>query len=198
MTVTLASLAPETTYHYRFVATNEYGQAAGEPEGSFSTPAGKGPYIADGARMGNGLPAGNARRRRAPAGQWLSGAIQAAANGGAITYVASGPFAEPEGNRSLEATQILSSRDREGWHSKDITTPNSAGTGMEIAGVQEYEFFSPDLSLALLRPFECGGRLAEPPLSPPAADAEQGRGRSRKRRSTCATTSRSGRTGKNR
>ena len=100
--------------------------------------------------------------------------MQASADGNALTYIANGPFAEPEGSRSLEPAQILSTRDQAGvWSSKDIVTPNSAGTGIHTEP-KEYEFFSPDLALALLQPYIGGSSLAEPPLAPPASPSEAG------------------------
>ncbi len=107
------------------------------------------------------------------------GLIEASEGGGAITYVADGPMpanVQPEGNRSPEYSQILSTRGPHGWTSRDITTPNSTGSGVEAGEPPEYQSFSPNLALALVQPAPGppgSGALADPPLSPPLAAGEQ-------------------------
>jgi hypothetical protein len=110
------------------------------------------------------------------------GAIEAAADGAAITYVADGPIPaqdDPEGNRSPEPTQILSTRDREAghdtWESQDIMTPNTTGSGTNPGLPPEYEFFSSSLALALVDPFRAeSGPFETPPLSPPLEGENEG------------------------
>ena len=172
---TSAPVLPATTYHYRLHVSTGAG-SADSVELTFTTspPAG-GRFIADERSWELVSPAEQDGFDVLPVGLTAPGVIQAAQDGGAIAYIASGPFAQPEGNRSVEPTQILSTRTTTGgWSSKDIITPNSAGPGLSLGADQEYEFFSPDLSLALLRPFNEGGSLAAPPLSPPASEAEIG------------------------
>lgn len=171
---TSAPVLPNTTYHYRVVAESEGG--GGGPvsaEGAFTTLPTSGASTADGRMWEMVSPPDKDGADVDPVGEELPGPIQAAADGGAITYIANGPFAEPEGSRSLETTQILSVRGEHGWTSKDIVTPNSAGTGLELKRPAEYQFFSPSLSLALLTPAQSGGMLAEPPLAPPVSEAEK-------------------------
>jgi DNA-binding beta-propeller fold protein YncE len=99
--------------------------------------------------------------------------IQAATDGSAITYPASGPIpadGTPEGNRIPEPTQIISHRGETRWETQDIATPHTAGSGIAEGIPWEYQAFSPNLSLAAVQPFTgIGGTgpLAEPPLSPP-------------------------------
>ncbi len=106
------------------------------------------------------------------------GLIEASEAGDAITYVADGPMpadVQPEGNRSPEYSQILSTRGTDGWVSRDITTPNSTGSGVESGEAPEYQFFSPNLAVALVQPAPGApgsGGLADPPLSPPAVPGE--------------------------
>jgi len=108
------------------------------------------------------------------------GQIQASLNGDAITYVANGPMpagAEVEGNRNPEYSQIFSTRGPKEWASRDITTPNNEETGFLAGSPPEYQSFSPNLALALVEPFAGAaksGPLAEPPLSPPLSEAEEG------------------------
>ena len=89
------------------------------------------------------------------------GLILAAEDGDALAYVANGAIEEEaQGNRSFEPQQVLATRGAEGWSSQDIATPQDRAAGANF-GAPEYQFFSPDLSLALVEPY-----VAEPPLAP--------------------------------
>jgi hypothetical protein len=172
--VSLPGLAPSSIYHYRFLAVNPNGQAVSDTEGSFSTPSAKGKFIADQREWEMVSPPkknGSVIDSLTEAG----GVIQAAADGGAITYVAQAPIGETEGSRSFEATQMLSTRGPQGWSSRDIITPNEHGIGLGQRNGSEYRYFSEDLSLSLVQPYYTS-RLAEPPLSPPLTPREEGAG----------------------
>jgi hypothetical protein len=170
---TSAPVSVNTTYHYRVVVEDPHGGGT-SAEGMFRTLPAGGESVADARTWEMVSPADMEGAAVKPLGTETGGVIQSSANGNAITYGAEAPFAEPEGNRSIEVTQILSSRDNEGWHSKDIVTPNSGGRGLKLGyHTQEYQFFSSDLSLALLTPFQSGTKLAEPPLSPPMSASEE-------------------------
>lgn len=105
----------------------------------------------------------------------LGGLIVAAGDGGSVTYVANGPVtSEPEGNRAIEGNQVLSRRGAGGWSSKDIVTPHEKGEGLLSGTAQEYQLFSPDLSLALVAPFGWENPLQEPPLVPGRTSEERG------------------------
>jgi hypothetical protein len=91
----------------------------------------------------------------------FGGVVQAAEDGGAITYVSTNPpVVEPPGNRAFETTQLLSSRTSAGWSTQDIATPHSEVGGFEVGRPSEYQWFSPDLALGLVEP------RGETPLSP--------------------------------
>jgi hypothetical protein len=158
------------TYYYRVVAQNAYGTTQ-SAEQTFAVVAAT-----------TGLLDGRAWELVSPPDKdgaepealtREGGAIQAAANGNAITYVADGPMpagagTETEGNRAPEYPQILSTRGAKGWSSKDIATPVTAGTGVEVGAPPEYQFFSPNLALALVQPAVGApesGALADPPLA---------------------------------
>ena len=158
------------TYHYRVFARNADGAVA-SPEGTFSI-----------AATLSGLPDGRAWELVSPVENGGAepeaitregGAIQAAANGDAIAYVADGPLRTEgavEGTRNPEFTQVVSVRVPSGWVSQDISTSNLNGSGIHVGRPPEYQLFSSDLALALLEPYPGGpssGSLAEPPLSPP-------------------------------
>jgi DNA-binding beta-propeller fold protein YncE len=162
----LTGLSPGTTYHYRLLATNAQGQTAGS-ERTFTTGAAEGHGIADGRGWEMVSPIDMNGGEAEPFSEG-GGLIQTSESGTALTWIGTAPIDEPEGSRSFEPTQLLSTRGAEGWSTQDIVTPNEQGTGLEL-GSQEYRMFSSTLALSLLEPFAGGGKLAEPPLAPPGA-----------------------------
>jgi DNA-binding beta-propeller fold protein YncE len=155
-------------WHYRVVASNAKGTTTSE-EQTFTVAAAVG-----------GLPDNRQWQQVSPVKKEAQplvypaegAAMQASADGGAITYEADGPMGgEVEGNRNLEYTQVLSTRGPSGWSSRDLDTPNTKAAGFHAGVPPEYRIFSTSLSLALLEPYPEGpnsGPLAEPPLSPTA------------------------------
>ena len=150
VTAGLEGLKPDTVYHFRLVATNAQGSYTGG-ELTFTTQH---------SGLEFGLPDGRAWELVTPPnkhGAGVSGIggglAEAAADGGAITWLATGPIEEePEGNRLLTA-QTVSRRLAGGWSSEEIVAPNSEPTGATAgAGEYEYELFSSDLSRGLLAP----------------------------------------------
>jgi hypothetical protein len=184
ITVPITGLTPASTYHYRFTATGEDGQAT-STEGIFATPAASGLLVAD-ARGWELVSPAQKEGAAVEAPREEGGLMQAAGDGGAVTYVTDAPIGDPEGSRSLEATQMLACSAREHgcapgaaqtWSSKDIVTPNERGSGGTPAFPTEYQLFSSDLALALVQPIaenNSSGPLAEPPLTPPSSEAERG------------------------
>ena len=89
--------------------------------------------------------------------------IQAAAGGGAITYLATAPTeAEPAGNSN--DPQVLALRGRTGWVSRVIAIPHSEAVA--LSHQREYPYFSEDLSLGVLQP----QRAFNPSLSGEASE----------------------------
>ena len=172
VTVTLAGLAPSSTYHYRFLATNPHGQAASEHDGVFSTPPAECECRADG-RLYELVSPPQKDGAKIEALSREGATIQAAANGAAITYAATSTVGQAEGNRSFEPTQLLSTRSTDGWATQDIVTPNEHGIGISAGGGGEYRFFSQDLALSILQPFATLSPMAEPPLAPPVSESER-------------------------
>ncbi|HYM54555.1 MAG TPA: hypothetical protein VES97_04280, partial [Solirubrobacteraceae bacterium] len=176
-------LQPGTTYHYRVLATNtveEDETTAESEEGEFTTPPATGEFTADARGWELVSPPDKGGAAIEPLTE-AGGAIQASANGRAITYVADAPVGEPEGSRSLEVTQLISSRGKQGgWSTRDIITPNDQGIGLS-PGNQEYRLFSTSLALGLLQPsYQEGTRFAEPPLSPPVSEEETAKSHEKK------------------
>jgi WD40-like Beta Propeller Repeat len=166
--VHLQGLAAGSTYHYRVVAVSE---AGGEPvtveapDETFTTQA-VGAVVS--------LPDGRAWEMVSPPNKQGSGInavgaeqgsdVQASVEGGGITYTADSPFvADPAGSRSLEMTQVISTRRAAGdWETADISTAHDEGpTAPAIGQSAEYKLFSSDLSLGLVEP---AGHTPLPPL----------------------------------
>jgi len=176
VSATAVDLTPGTSYYYRVLAVNSDGEGEGEQAlESFTTLPSPSDLLADnrswelvsppekyGALI---YPIAGTTENGGPA----SGVIEAAKDGGAITYAANAPIGEGvAGNRALEATQVISTRTASGWSTQDIVTPSREAKGLQPGGAQEYRSFSPDLSVGLAQPFGpfrlTGSHLQEPPL----------------------------------
>jgi hypothetical protein len=146
-------LNPGTTYHFRLVAENEPGLNAGGPtlgrEVVFTT-SGTGELgLPDGRKWVMVSPPDKHGALIEPIGQdWT---IQAAASGGALTYVTDAPTeSNPEGYVLFQ--QILSTRGPQGWSSRDIEPPHNSVTEISAGQGQEFRLFSEDLSSAVVQP----------------------------------------------
>jgi DNA-binding beta-propeller fold protein YncE len=147
---TITGLTPGTTYHYLAVAENSHDPGApvrGE-EGVFATQTSGALVLPDSRQWQLVSPPHKLGARiEAP----LRG-IQAAAGGGAVTYLTSSPTeAEPAGSPST--VQILSRRGATSWSTADIPIPHTSPTGAPLGEVAEYKLFNPDLTLAAVQPF---------------------------------------------
>ena len=81
------------------------------------------------------------------------GLIQAAAGGGAISYLSNAPTeAAPAGN-DASAVQVLSSTGAGSWSSRDIATAHEAAVGKSAGAGPEYRFFDEGLESAIVQPF---------------------------------------------
>jgi hypothetical protein len=178
-------LSPGTTYHYRVVAVSEL--HAGSPE---SFPGADRTFTTQMARAGGGLLDGRQWELVSPVnkhGALLqpieeTGVVQAAAGGGAITYLATRPT-EDSPHGYAESEQVLSSRGAAGWSSQDLTPAHGGAVGTGLGQGQEYRFFSEDLSLAVVEPF---GPFTS--LAPEAAFPDSERTPYLRANTTCGTT----------
>ena len=174
VSVHLQGLAAGTVYHYRVVALSE---VEGEPvtvEGPDQT------FTTQGSGTEFSLPDGRSWEMVSPPNkqgakilsigfEWGDD-IQAAADGGGITYGASAPFvANPAGSTSIDVAQVISTREAPGsWQTSDIDTPHNEGaTAVAVGHGAEYKLFSTDLSVGLVEPAD------DTPLPPLPADAER-------------------------
>jgi hypothetical protein len=161
--VTLTGLMPATTYYFRVVASNTFGITEGA-EHTFTTQSKAGSLSLPDNRAWEMVSPPNKQGAVVEALTSEGGLIIASEEGNALTYVVNGAFGqEVQGNRSPEWQQVLATRSSSGWGSRDIATPSSEAKGFAGGSAPEYQFFSPDLSMALDEPAEPGPR---PPLAP--------------------------------
>lgn len=142
-------LVPATSYRYRVVAVNKAGTTATDAHTLRTTSAGPPPGLPDGRAWemvspvdkGGGAVAG-------PGGLFGGGDIQAAAQGGALTYGSASAFDEAAG--APPASQYLSARSPSGWATRNVSAAlESGGYGDKPDGVP-FRIFSADLARALL------------------------------------------------
>ncbi len=178
--VELQGLSPNTTYYYRVLAQNQNGAVQSPLQTStfFTTLPSPAGVLADGRAWELVSPPD--KHGSAIEAQPLNGAmIEAASDGEAITWVANASvISGPQGSRSPELAQHLSTRSAAGWQTQDIETPHQQGQGIETEPLPvEYQLFSEDLSVSLLEPAEplaSGqphiGRVETPELAPEAGE----------------------------
>lgn len=146
----LTGLSPDSGYRFRVVATNFIGITVGkvrsirtdEVSPVFSLPDGRGWEMVSPVDKNGGEIEGF--------GANFGGAvIQAAAQGGAITYTSSSSFAGAKG--APGASQYLSRRGGSGWETSNITLPALSGTYPEAPGSGvPYQLFSSGLERGLV------------------------------------------------
>ena len=163
--VKLCGLVPDTVYHYRVLDCNWLGITEG-PEQTFTTqPATAARFALPDGRAWEMVSPPDKRGVPVEALTREGGWVLASEAGDAMTYVADGPItAEAQGNRAPEPQPILSRRSPGGWITEDIAPPNDRAQGLQPGVPPIYQFFTPDLSLALMEPFTLGSR-SEPPLA---------------------------------
>jgi hypothetical protein len=145
--VHLQGLLPGTVYHYRVIATNSLGTSEGKDQ-TFTTQVAGVFSLLDGRGWELVSPPDKHGALIAPLQEGR--VMQASADGGAVTYLASAPTeAQAPGNSKY--TQVLSTRVDGSWGSRDIATPRDIASGFDLSA-EEYKFFSSDLSLAVVEP----------------------------------------------
>jgi hypothetical protein len=149
----ILELNPSTTYHYRVLAINSLGTSEG-PERLITTQPAEAPFTLSDGRAWEMVSPPDKHGAPIEALTREGGVILAAEDGNSISYVADGSIVEePEGNRSPEQQQDISTRTPEGWSTQDIATPNPTAQGISAGVAPEYQFFTPTLSLALVEPW---------------------------------------------
>ncbi len=154
--IEVTGLTPRTLYHFIAFASNASGTVEG-PEQKVTTPApALGEALPDGRRWELVSPDKGKNGATVEGPTREGGLIQAAADGHALTYVTSTAFDGAEGNRAPEPNQILAVRHDAGstsqWANRDINTPNGEPTGIAAGTPTEYQWFTADLSEAVVLP----------------------------------------------
>jgi hypothetical protein len=159
----ITGLEPGTSYHYRVIAANILGTGEGR-ERTFTTLAQEnGPVALPDHRAWELVTPQDKGGAPVEALTREGGIILASTDGSALTYVARNALGdEAAGNRSPEMQQVLATRDPSTWTSQDLATPNITAKGLETGKAPEYQFFSPNLTGAIVEPPEPG---TEPPLA---------------------------------
>jgi hypothetical protein len=149
-------LTPSTTYHYRLVATSSIETVYGKDQ-TFTTQA-------VGAAFA--LPDNRQYELVSPANKYGAGVVnlaydgggpvQAAEDGGAISYLTNQPPI-PNPPSGGNGAQILSRRGSGAWSSQDIDATDSAATGLAAGVGTPFKVFSSDLSNGLLEYLYAGG-----------------------------------------
>jgi hypothetical protein len=145
----LQGLNAGQAYHYHVVTTNIFGEERGE-ERSFTTQTGGEAGLPDGREWELvSQPDKHGARLEGTGGFSF---VQAAANGDAVVYPASGPTeSQPRGHG--EHTQVLSRRGADGtgsWESQNLSAPRYGQ--ILLSDGQRYWLLSSDLSLGVLHP----------------------------------------------
>lgn len=148
-------LHAETTYVYRVVAHSTDGTVTG-PEAAFTTRGAGSPLV---------LPDGRGWEMVSPVDKnggaiegFGSGILQAATEGGAVTYSSRSSFGEG-GEGAPKSSQYLSRRLASGWSAQNLTAPLPAGAYGTEPEAAPYQVFSPELSRAVLT------AVPDPPLA---------------------------------
>ena len=166
--VKLTGLTPGTTYHYRVLDSNSLGGTEG-PERTFITTEEAGSFALPDHRAWEMVTPPDKGGAAVEALTREGGLILGSQDGNALTYVVNGALGEEvQGNRSPEMEQVLATRTSTSWSSQEIATASKEAKGIAPGNAPEYQFFTPDLSTALLQPAEPG---AEPPLAPGVTQA---------------------------
>ncbi len=142
-------------YHYRVVAVSQLAGGTFESDGAdrtFVTQRPGGFTLPDGRNWEMVSPPNKQSGAIVPIGEETP--IVAAADGSAISYVATAPTeSDPRGYTNL--MQVFSWRDpaHQDWSSSDIEVPHQESTGGSVGLGEEYRVFSADLSLSIVQPF---------------------------------------------
>jgi DNA-binding beta-propeller fold protein YncE len=150
--VEVQELSAGTTYHYRVVAVNDANHTANVVDGAertFTTQTVGSFVLPDDREWELVSPADkHGAIIEAPG---VFGSIQAAADGGAMTFGVDLPTeSAPQGYTGV--AQVLSVRGADGWVSRDLTIAHEAATRTSVGGGSEFRVFSADLSHALVQP----------------------------------------------
>ncbi|HTZ63366.1 MAG TPA: hypothetical protein VMB51_04625 [Solirubrobacteraceae bacterium] len=173
VSVTIEGLRTGSAYHFRVLANNGSGSTEGVPAVDTFTTLPSAGGLPDEREWEMVSPANKHGAAVELISESRGGSIEASSDGERLAWLATGPVvSEPQGNRSLELTQLLSSRETAGWSTQNLETPHEQGTGLYLPSPEEYHYFTPDLSSSLVQPTYAHdfGPAETPPLSAEASE----------------------------
>jgi WD40-like Beta Propeller Repeat len=145
----LSGLSPDTTYYYRAVASNST-MTNGPVRHLTTQSSGGGALLADSRGWEMVSPVDkNGGQAGAPETIADGGVMQAAADGGAITYGSEASFAGG-GQGAPTASQYVAFRSANGWSANNVSPPLFSGSYDNQSSGAPYQLFSGDLTTALL------------------------------------------------
>ncbi len=150
VSVHLQGLPAGEAYQFRVVVANSAERVTSGPV-SFTTQTVGAFTLPDGRQWEMVSPPSKQGSAMLPPGR-IGVIDQAAAAGGAVTYVMATPT-EPGVPGYSNAQSVLSTRSPQGWSSRDLADGLNGSVGKSVGVGNEYRFFSEDLSQAVLMPF---------------------------------------------
>lgn len=170
VSVLAKDLQAATTYHFRVVAINELGSTDGIEKTFITQATGMAFGLADGRMWEMVTPPNKQGAAIIAVGNEQGADIQAAEDGGGLTYGATSPITgSAAGSSTPEVIQVLSRRRAPGeWETAQVTPPHSTGAWtLAVGHSAEYKLFSNNLSLGFLEPADAT------PLPPLPSTAEK-------------------------
>ena len=149
----ITQLTPNTAYRYRAVATSSAApQGAIGPEHTFTTqPSAAAFALPDDRGWEMVSPVDkNGGAIQAPGQNFGGDLLQAAAQGGEVTYSSASSFGQGA-QGAPAASQYLGAREGGGWSVLNLSAPQRSGAEPQQGAGVPYRLFSADLSVALLR-----------------------------------------------
>jgi hypothetical protein len=171
----LQGLSASSVYHFRVVAVNAAHETFESEDQTFTTQQnGEAFSLLDGRRYEMVSPP-EKQGALISAISEQNGLVEAAADGGAVTYVSNVPT-ETGSVGFADTVQNLSTRGSAGWQTRDLTVPHAQESGPSVGWGPEYRFFSTDLASAIVQPLgqftscESAEGVAQPCMSPEASE----------------------------
>ena len=164
--VLLAGLKPDATYFYRVLATNALGRAKAS-SARLRPSAHAAPFVLPDGRAWEMVSPPDKHGAPVEALTREGGLILASEDGDALAYVADGAHQRRSGRQPQPRNAAgLSPRVARRLELAGSSRRHRSGRRARTRQAPEYQFFTPDLSLALVQPYAGAGRPhGEPPLA---------------------------------
>jgi hypothetical protein len=156
LSVPVQHLEGSTLYQFRLKASNTTVGTVTTPPVTFTTQATGGEFELPDNRSYELVSPPNRDGALLEAITSEGGVIESAENGSAFTYVAkTPPLAKAEGNPAYGYSQMMATRGEDGgWSNRDIAVPRTETNGVYPHILDEYFFFTPELTSSILDPLD--------------------------------------------